>query len=190
MLHRATSEGTVVIGQPAHAWSRARSPAPGPTPSRRGRRCLAAEQHDIAWIGWERTPERDPETGLPYAFSALPRLRRLYGGAQRRSCCRSPATPRCSSPCTARSSSSASRRRATSTCRASGYLEHERAFQARIGIAPRRPGLRPACHGGQCGAEPRADLRLGRLSRSCTASPRNALPPGTRWRRRTAIPRG
>ena len=71
MLHRATSEGTVVIGQPAHAWSRARSPAPGPTPSRRGRRCLAAEQHDIAWIGWERTPERDPETGLPYAFSAL-----------------------------------------------------------------------------------------------------------------------
>jgi hypothetical protein len=39
--------------------------------------CLGAEQHDIAWIGWERSPERDPETGLPYTFAALPRLRRL-----------------------------------------------------------------------------------------------------------------
>jgi len=39
--------------------------------------CLAAEQHDIAWTNWERVPDLDPETGLPYTFSALPRLRRL-----------------------------------------------------------------------------------------------------------------
>ena len=48
--------------------------------------CLGAEQHDIAWTGWERSPERDPETGLPYTFSALPRLRRLelWSGAAAR----------------------------------------------------------------------------------------------------------
>ena len=78
MLHRQSPDGTILIGQPAHAWlsgqlARAWSEHFEP----RDEVCLAAEQHDIAWIGWERSPERDPETGLPYTFSALPRLRRL-----------------------------------------------------------------------------------------------------------------
>ena len=78
MLHRQSPDGTILIGQPAHAWlsgQLARAWAEHFEP--RGEVCLAAEQHDIAWIGWERSPERDPETGLPYTFSALPRLRRL-----------------------------------------------------------------------------------------------------------------
>ncbi len=78
MLHRKSAAGTIVIGQPAHAWVSgqiARAWAESFQP--REEVCLAAEQHDIAWIGWERSPERDPETGLPYTFSALPRLRRL-----------------------------------------------------------------------------------------------------------------
>jgi Protein of unknown function (DUF3891) len=78
VLHRQTPSGTVVIGQPAHAWvsgQLARAWAAAFEP--REEVCLAAEQHDIAWTVWERAPELDPETGLPYTFSALPRLRRL-----------------------------------------------------------------------------------------------------------------
>lgn len=78
MLHRATSKGTIVVGQPAHAWVSgqiARAWAERFEPWEEV--CLGAEQHDVAWVGWERSPERDPETGLPYTFSALPRLRRL-----------------------------------------------------------------------------------------------------------------
>lgn len=67
-----------MIGQPAHAWvsgQLARAWAEPFAPWEEV--CLAAEQHDVAWTLWERSPERDPETGLPYTFSALPRLRRL-----------------------------------------------------------------------------------------------------------------
>ncbi len=78
MLHRASSEGTIVIGQPAHAWVSGQIARAWAEPFEPWEEvCLGAEQHDIAWIGWERSPERDPETGLPYTFSALPRLRRL-----------------------------------------------------------------------------------------------------------------
>jgi hypothetical protein len=78
MLHRRTAEGTIVIGQPAHAWVSGQIARAWAEPFEpRAEVCLGAEQHDIAWIGWERSPELDPETGLPYTFSALPRLRRL-----------------------------------------------------------------------------------------------------------------
>jgi hypothetical protein len=78
VLHRTTQAGTVVIGQPAHAWVSGQIARAWAEPFEPWEEvCLAAEQHDIAWIGWERSPERDPETGLPYTFSALPRLRRL-----------------------------------------------------------------------------------------------------------------
>jgi hypothetical protein len=87
VLHRKTAEGTIVVGQPAHAWVSgqiARAWAERFEPWEEV--CLAAEQHDIAWNAWERSPERDPETGLPYTFSALPRLRRLelWSGAGER----------------------------------------------------------------------------------------------------------
>jgi Protein of unknown function (DUF3891) len=78
MLHRKTADGTIVIGQPAHAWVSGQLARAWAEPFEPWEEvCLAAEQHDIAWTGWERSPERDPETGLPYTFSALPRLRRL-----------------------------------------------------------------------------------------------------------------
>jgi Protein of unknown function (DUF3891) len=78
VLHRETPNGTVVIGQPAHAWVSGQLARAWAAPFEpREEVCLAAEQHDIAWTTWERTPELDPETGLPYTFSALPRLRRL-----------------------------------------------------------------------------------------------------------------
>ena len=34
--------------------------------------CLAAEQHDVGFLGWEREPGLDPQTGLPYNFDCLP----------------------------------------------------------------------------------------------------------------------
>jgi hypothetical protein len=78
VLHRKTAEGTVVIGQPAHAWVSGQLARAWAAPFEPWEEvCLAAEQHDIAWTTWERVPELDPETGLPYTFSALPRLRRL-----------------------------------------------------------------------------------------------------------------
>jgi hypothetical protein len=78
MLLRRDAGGTVAIGQPAHAWVSGQLARAWAEPfAPRAEVCLAAEQHDVAWVGWERAPELDPETGLPYAFSALPRLRRL-----------------------------------------------------------------------------------------------------------------
>jgi hypothetical protein len=84
VLHRPSSEGTIAIGQPAHAWVSGQLARAWAEPFEPWEEvCLAADQHDIAWVGWERSPERDPETGLPYTFSALPRLRRveLWSGA-------------------------------------------------------------------------------------------------------------
>jgi hypothetical protein len=78
VLHRETRSGTVLIGQPAHAWVSGQLARAWAEPFEpREEVCLAADQHDIAWTMWERVPELDPETGLPYTFSALPRLRRL-----------------------------------------------------------------------------------------------------------------
>jgi hypothetical protein len=78
MLHRPSPAGTIVVGQPAHAWLSGQIARAWAEPfAPREEVCLAADQHDIAWTGWEHSPERDPDTGLPYTFSALPRLRRL-----------------------------------------------------------------------------------------------------------------
>ncbi|MGH3038449.1 MAG: DUF3891 family protein [Gaiellaceae bacterium] len=84
MLHRPAADGTIVIGQPAHAWVSGQIARAWADPFEPWEEvCLGAEQHDIAWADWERSPELDAETGLPYTFSALPRLRRfeLWSGA-------------------------------------------------------------------------------------------------------------
>ena len=39
--------------------------------------CLAAEQHDIGMGDWDAAPERNPATGLPYAFTEMPVERHL-----------------------------------------------------------------------------------------------------------------
>jgi hypothetical protein len=78
MLLRPTQNGTIVIGQPAHAWvagQLARAWADDFAPWEEV--CLAAEQHDVGWTSWEAAPERDPDTGLPYSFGSLPPVRRL-----------------------------------------------------------------------------------------------------------------
>lgn len=71
MLLREDDEGLIAIAQPAHAW----------VSGQMGRAwgndlfgdvepfeetCLGAEQHDCGWLGWERRPALNPETGRPF----------------------------------------------------------------------------------------------------------------------------
>lgn len=57
----------LAISQPAHAWVSGQllrqwaGDLPQPL-------LLAAEQHDLAWIDWERAPSFDPATGRPHLF--------------------------------------------------------------------------------------------------------------------------
>jgi len=65
-------EGKVAVAQPAHAWiSGQLARAWGGAVHPREEVCLAAEQHDIPWLEWERSPTIDPETGYPYTFMSL-----------------------------------------------------------------------------------------------------------------------
>ncbi|HSK15428.1 MAG TPA: DUF3891 family protein [Gaiellaceae bacterium] len=78
MLLRREPDGTLAIGQPAHAWVAGQLARAWAEPFEPWEEvCLAAEQHDVGWAGWENAPELDPGTGLPYAFSALSPVRRL-----------------------------------------------------------------------------------------------------------------
>ena len=55
MLHRPSSAGTIVVGQPAHAWLSGQIARAWADPFEpREEVCLAADQHDIAWTAWER----------------------------------------------------------------------------------------------------------------------------------------
>jgi hypothetical protein len=69
-------DGKVAVAQPAHAWISGQL-AQAWGNERFGRVepswevCLAAEQHDIPWLEWERRPTIDPGTGYPYTFMAL-----------------------------------------------------------------------------------------------------------------------
>lgn len=78
MLLREDPAGTVAVAQPAHAWVAGQLARAWAEPFEPWEEvCLAAEQHDVGWAAWEAAPELDPATGLPYAFSALPPVRRL-----------------------------------------------------------------------------------------------------------------
>lgn len=76
MLHRKEPTGLVVITQPAHAWvSGCLARAWGNEffgDALKEEVCLGAEQHDIGWLLWERTPTLNPKTGYPYNFMELP----------------------------------------------------------------------------------------------------------------------
>jgi hypothetical protein len=69
-------DGKVAVAQPAHAWISGQL-AQAWGNERFGRIepswevCLAAEQHDIPWLEWERRPSIDPETGYPHTFMSL-----------------------------------------------------------------------------------------------------------------------
>jgi hypothetical protein len=53
-----------ISGQLARAWGGERFGAPEP----REEVCLAAEQHDVGMVAWDRDPELHPHTGLPTSF--------------------------------------------------------------------------------------------------------------------------
>ncbi len=78
MLHRTHPEGTIVIGQPAHARlvgivARAWGKPPFVMPPCPEETFLAAEQHELGMLPWEIAPTLNPLTGLPYAYLELTR---------------------------------------------------------------------------------------------------------------------
>jgi hypothetical protein len=77
MLVRADDTGTLLIGQPSHAWvsgqlARAWGNAAFGPVAPFEEVCLAAEQHDIGMAEWDLAPTFNPDTGLPYAFDEMP----------------------------------------------------------------------------------------------------------------------
>jgi hypothetical protein len=77
MLHRDDPNGFTVITQPAHAWvsgqlARAWGGGRFGSFAPYEEMCLAAEQHDIGWLEWERSPTLNPKTGRPHSFMDLP----------------------------------------------------------------------------------------------------------------------
>jgi Protein of unknown function (DUF3891) len=64
-------EGKVAVGQPAHAWISGQLARAWADVHPRDEVCLAAEQHDVPWVDWERDPAYDPQTGYPYTFMSL-----------------------------------------------------------------------------------------------------------------------
>jgi hypothetical protein len=78
LFRRLPGQPVIAVPQPAHAWisgqlARAWGNERFGAVSPREAVCLAAEQHDIGWLPWEAAPTRDPATGLPWNFTALPR---------------------------------------------------------------------------------------------------------------------
>lgn len=78
LFRRLSGRPAVAVPQPAHAWisgqlARAWGNQRFGAVTPREAVCLAAEQHDIGWLPWEAAPTRDPATGLPWNFTALPR---------------------------------------------------------------------------------------------------------------------
>lgn len=79
MLVRRTEEGVLAIGQASHAWLSGQLAAAWGNdrfarPEPRQEVLLAAFQHDIGWVDWDRHPSLDPETGWPEAFTQGPEL--------------------------------------------------------------------------------------------------------------------
>jgi len=76
MLLRKDAEGVIAVGQPAHAWvsgQLARHWRETDFVGATEEVCLAAEQHDIGFLGWEQSPTLNPSTGLPHTFMEMPR---------------------------------------------------------------------------------------------------------------------
>ena len=96
MLFRTLDAETVLgIPQPSHAWlsgqllrawGNDRFGAVSPWQEA----CLGAEQHDIAWLEWEKAPGLDPATGRPLTFLSVPvelRLQHWALGVERAMAC-------------------------------------------------------------------------------------------------------
>jgi hypothetical protein len=64
-------DGKVAVAQPSHAWISGQLARAWADVDPREEVCLAAEQHDIAWLEWEQQPTYDPQTGYPHTFMSL-----------------------------------------------------------------------------------------------------------------------
>jgi hypothetical protein len=76
MLFRHDQGELIAISQPSHAWlsgqlARAWGNEKFAAPSPHEEVCLAAEQHDLAWLGWESAPTLNHATGLPHEFREI-----------------------------------------------------------------------------------------------------------------------
>jgi hypothetical protein len=76
MLFRRDASAIIAISQPSHAWlsgqlARCWGNAGFRAPEPYEDVCLGAEQHDIAWLEWERHPTLNPATGLPHEFREI-----------------------------------------------------------------------------------------------------------------------
>lgn len=76
MLFRRDGSDVIAISQPSHAWlsgqlARAWGNEAFSAPEPYDEVCLGAEQHDIAWLEWERHPTLNPATGLPHEFREI-----------------------------------------------------------------------------------------------------------------------
>jgi hypothetical protein len=79
VLVRRTEAGILAIGQASHAWLSGQLAAAWgndhfPRPEPRQEVLLAAAQHDIGWVDWDRQPTLDPQTGWPQPFTEGPEL--------------------------------------------------------------------------------------------------------------------
>jgi hypothetical protein len=82
MLLRRDGDDVIAIPQPSHAWlsgqlARAWGNSRFPPPAPREEVCLAAEQHDVGWLGWEAAPELDSASGYPQEFTRVPTSRHV-----------------------------------------------------------------------------------------------------------------
>jgi hypothetical protein len=76
MLFRHGNGDVIAISQPSHAWlsgqlARAWGNEKFAAPSPYEEVCLAAEQHDLAWLAWESAPTLNLATGLPHEFREI-----------------------------------------------------------------------------------------------------------------------
>jgi hypothetical protein len=77
MLLREEGDAVLCIGQASHAWVSGQLARAWRGLERREEVCLAAEQHDVAWVDWDLRPGLNPETGRPYGFTEIPYADRL-----------------------------------------------------------------------------------------------------------------
>lgn len=77
MVFREDSDGLIIITQPAHSWisgqlARHWGNAESGGFAPREEVCLAAEQHDIGFLSWEKSPTLNTKTGWPHDFLHMP----------------------------------------------------------------------------------------------------------------------
>lgn len=82
ILHAATPDSVVCVGQASHAWisgqlARAWGNAEFAAPDPLQDVCFAVEQHDAGMAEWDLHPALDPQTGRPLSFLKMPEATHL-----------------------------------------------------------------------------------------------------------------